>query len=60
MCQSMFLIVNIKQRTMEKKSKQSQESSVLFSYQLVTLADLEKFMEQMLSEMRTLLAGGGA
>lgn len=44
---------------MDKKSKQSQESSVLFSYQLVTLADLEKFMEQMLSEMRRLLAGGG-
>ena len=44
---------------MEKKGKQSEESSALFTHQLVTLADLEKFKEQMLSEMRRLLAGGG-
>lgn len=45
---------------MEKKSRQSEESSALFAHQLVTLADLEKFKEQMLSEMRRLFAGGGA
>jgi hypothetical protein len=55
----MFLIVNVKQGTMEKRGKQSEESSALFTHQLVTLADLEKFKEQMLSEMRRLLAGGG-
>jgi len=44
---------------MEKKGKQSEESSALFTHQLVTLVDLEKFKEQMLSEMRRLLAGGG-
>lgn len=45
---------------MEKKGKQSEESSALLTHQLVTLADLEKFKEQMLSEMRRLLAGRGA
>ncbi|MGX5858710.1 helix-turn-helix domain-containing protein [Dyadobacter jiangsuensis] len=45
---------------MEKKGKQSEESSALFTHQLATLADLEKFKEQMLSEMRRLLAGGGS
>lgn len=44
---------------MEKRGKQSEERSALFTNQLVTLADLEKFKEQMLSEMRRLLAGGG-
>lgn len=44
---------------MEKKSKQSEESSALFTHQLVTLADLEKFKEQMISEMRRMLGGGG-
>ncbi|WP_229238738.1 helix-turn-helix domain-containing protein [Dyadobacter sp. Leaf189] len=53
-------IVNVKQRTMEKRGKQTEQSSALFTHQLVTLADLEKFKEQMLSEMRKLLAGGGA
>ena len=55
----MFLIVNVKQAAMEKKGKQSEENSALFTHQLVTLADLEKFKEQMLSEIRKLLAGGG-
>jgi hypothetical protein len=55
----MFLIGNVKQAAMEKKSRQSEESSALFTHQLVTLTDLEKFKEQMLSEMRRLLAGGG-
>lgn len=54
----MFLIVNKKQAAMEKKGRQSEESSAMFTHQLVTLADLEKFKEQMLSEMRR-LAGGG-
>jgi len=45
---------------MEKKGKQSEERSALFAHQLVTLADLEKFKEQMLSEMRRLFAGGVA
>ncbi|MGN7885389.1 helix-turn-helix domain-containing protein [Dyadobacter sp. 22481] len=44
---------------MEKKGKQSEENSALFTHQLVTVADLEKFKEQILSEMRRLLAGGG-
>lgn len=44
---------------MEKKGKQSEENSALFTHRLVTLADLEKFKEQMLSEMRRLFAGGG-
>jgi hypothetical protein len=44
---------------MEKRVKQTEESSALFAHQLVTLADLEKFKEQMLSEIRKLLAGGG-
>lgn len=44
---------------MEKKSRQSEEGSALYTHQLVTLADLEKFKEQMLSEMRRLLAGRG-
>ena len=43
---------------MERKGKQTEESSALFAHQLVTLADLEKFKEQMLSEMRRLLSGG--
>jgi hypothetical protein len=55
----MFLIGNAKQGTMEKKGKQTEESSALFTHQLVTSTDLEKFKEQMLSEMRRLLAGGG-
>ncbi|SDH36162.1 Helix-turn-helix domain-containing protein [Dyadobacter soli] len=54
------LIINVKQAAMEKKGKQTEESSALYAHQLVTLADLEKFKEQMLSEMRRLLAGGGA
>jgi len=54
----MFLIGNTKQAAMGKKGKQSEESSALFMHQLVTLADLEKFKEQMLFEMRRLLAGG--
>lgn len=45
---------------MEKKGNQPEERSALFTHQLVTLADLEKFKEQMLSEMRRLLAGGGS
>ncbi|GGN14019.1 transcriptional regulator [Dyadobacter beijingensis] len=45
---------------MEKKGKQTEESSALFTHQLVTLADLEKFKEQILTEIRRLLAGGGA
>ncbi|WP_229221322.1 helix-turn-helix domain-containing protein [Dyadobacter endophyticus] len=45
---------------MEKKGKQLEENSTLFTHQLVALADLEKFKEQMLSEMRRLLSGGGA
>ena len=53
----MFLIGNAKQAAMEKKGKQAEESSALFAHQLVTLADLEKFKEQMFSEMRRLLAG---
>lgn len=57
--QSMFLIGNVKQAAMEKKGKQTEERSALFTHQLITLADLEKFKEQMLSEMRRLLAGGG-
>ncbi len=44
---------------MEKKGKQSEESSAMFTHQLVTLADLEKFKEQMLFEMRRPLSGGG-
>ncbi|WP_063826412.1 helix-turn-helix domain-containing protein [Dyadobacter beijingensis] len=44
---------------MEKKGKQLEERSALFTHQLVTLADLEKFKEQMLSEMRKLISGGG-
>ncbi|MGX5854408.1 helix-turn-helix domain-containing protein [Dyadobacter jiangsuensis] len=44
---------------MEKKRNQPEESSALFTHQLVTVADLEKFKEQMLSEMRRLLTGGG-
>lgn len=55
----MFLIGNAKQPAMEKKGKQSEEGSALFTHQLVTLADLEKFKEQMLSEMRRLLTGVG-
>lgn len=43
---------------MEKKGKQTEERSALYTHQLVTLADLEKFKEQMLSEMRRLLSGG--
>ncbi len=43
---------------MEKKGKQSEESSALFTHQLVTLTDLEKFKEQILAEMRRLHAGG--
>ena len=43
---------------MEKKCKQTEESSALYAHQLVTLADLEEFKEQMLSEMRRLLSGG--
>jgi len=43
---------------MEKKGKHAEESSTLYAHQLVTLADLEKFKEQMLSEMRRLLSGG--
>lgn len=31
----------------------------MFTHQLVTLVDLEKFKEQMLSEMRKLYSGGG-
>lgn len=58
-CQLVFLIVNVKLGTMEKKDEQAEESSKLYKHQLVTLADLEKFKEQMLSEMRRLLAGGG-
>jgi hypothetical protein len=54
----MIQIGNVKQAAMEKKGKQSEESSALFTHQLVTLADLEKFKEQMLSEMRRLLSGG--
>jgi hypothetical protein len=49
---------NAKQAAMEKRFKQSEESSALFTHQLVTLADLEKFKEQILSEMRRLLSGG--
>lgn len=45
---------------MEKKSKQSEGRSALFTHQLVTLSDLEKFKEQILSEMRRLLVGGGS
>jgi hypothetical protein len=45
---------------MEKKGRQTEESLALFTHQLVTLADLEKFKEQMFAEMRRLLAGGGA
>lgn len=56
----MFLIGNTKQEAMEKRGKQTEESSALFTHQLVTLADLEKFKGQMLSEMRRLFAGGGA
>jgi len=59
-CQLMVLIVNVKQGAMEKKGKQSEEDSALFTHQLVALADLEKFKEQMLSEMRRLFAGGVA
>lgn len=44
---------------MEKRGKQTDERSALFTHQLVTLADLEKFKEQMFAEMRRLLAGGG-
>lgn len=44
---------------MEKKGKQAEERSTLYAHQLVTSADLEKFKEQMLSEMRRLLAVGG-
>ena len=55
----MIQIGNVKQAAMEKKGKQTEESSALFTHQLVTLADLEKFKEQMFSEMRRLLAGGG-
>jgi hypothetical protein len=36
-----------------------EECSAFFTHQLVTLADLEKFKEQILSEMRRLLACGG-
>lgn len=57
---SMFLIGNAKQAAMEKKGKQLEESSALYTHQLVTLADLEKFKEQMLSEMRRLFASGDA
>ncbi len=44
---------------MEKRGKQAEQNPALFTHQLVTLADLEKFTEQILSEMRRLLAGGG-
>jgi hypothetical protein len=44
---------------METRGKQTEQSSALFTHQLVTLADLEKFKEQMFSEMRRLLASGG-
>jgi hypothetical protein len=44
---------------MEKRGKQTEQSSALFTHQLVTLADLENFKGQLLSEMRKLLAGGG-
>jgi hypothetical protein len=44
---------------MEKRGKETEESSALFANRLVTLADLEKFKEHMLSEIRKLLAGGG-
>ena len=44
---------------MKKREKQSEESSAVFAHQLVTLADLEKFKAQILSEMRRLLSGGG-
>lgn len=54
-----FGLVNAKERTMEKRGKQTEQSSALFTHQLVTLADLEKFKEQMFSEMRRLLAGEG-
>lgn len=54
----MFLMVNVKQGTMEKRGKQAEERTALLTHQLVTLADLEKFKEQMLSEMRKLLLGG--
>lgn len=57
--QSMFLIGNVKQAAMEKKGKQTEERSALFTHQLVTLTDLEKFKEQILAEMRRLLAGRG-
>jgi hypothetical protein len=55
----MIQIGNVKQAAMEKKGKQTEESSALFTHQLVTLADLERFKEQMFAEMRRLLAGGG-
>lgn len=41
---------------MEKRGKQSEGSSV-FTHNLVTLADLERFKEQMLFEIRRLIAG---
>lgn len=45
---------------MKKKGKQTEESPALYAHQIVTLAALERFKEQMLSEMGRLLAGGGA